>query len=120
MVVCNWCVSVFRDVDTGGCGCVSVRVGRHVLGRLPAQVEGAELDEHALPRRGQERVQTLAAVVVRVHQLRGMEGAVARAATTHERAVALCGYKKKHVHDSSNMATLNANCYLTCKWKIVT
>lgn len=62
------------------------------LWRLPTQVEGAELHQHALPGGRQERVQTLPALVVRIDQLRRVEGAVARAAAAHERAVALCGY----------------------------
>lgn len=61
-----------------------------ILWWLAPQVEGAELDEHALPRRGQERVEALPRVVPGVEQLRRGERAVAGAAAAHERAVALC------------------------------
>lgn len=63
----------------------------YVLWWFAAQIEGAEFDEYALASGRQKGIQALAALVVGVHQLGRVEGAVARAtAPAHERDVALC------------------------------
>lgn len=61
----------------------------NILWRFSPEVEGAELDEHALSGQGQERVQALAALVVGVDQLGRVERAVGDAGAAHEREVAL-------------------------------